>query len=87
MSELVLGVAMSCGMVMFALADFHVSAVSSMYGIMLVSFSVVADSVLPNYQVEVFATGASRAEVTFYANLLSLILMIGSFSVSGDLQV
>lgn len=51
--ELLLGVAMSLGMVMFALADYQVSAVSSVYGIFLVSFSVIADSVLPNYQVEV----------------------------------
>lgn len=51
--ELLLGVAMSFGMVMFALADYQVSAVSSVYGIFLVSFSVIADSVLPNYQVEV----------------------------------
>lgn len=86
LSELMLGVTMSVGMVLFALADFQVSAGSSMYGIMLVSFSVVADSFLPNFQVEVFATGASRAEVTFFTNLLCLILMVGTFSVSGDLQ-
>lgn len=52
-SELVLGATMSLGMVLFAVADFQVSTVSSPYGIFLVSFSVLADSVLPNYQVEV----------------------------------
>ena len=52
-SELMLGVTMSLGMILFAVADFQVSAVSSSYGILLVSFSVLADSILPNYQVEV----------------------------------
>jgi hypothetical protein len=37
--------------------------------------------------IQVFATGASRAEVTFFTNALCLVLMTGSFSVSGDLQV
>jgi hypothetical protein len=37
--------------------------------------------------VQVFATGASRAEVTFFTNLLCLALMLGTFSFSGDLQV
>lgn len=86
MFELLLGVTMSLGMVMFALADYQLSAVSSTYGILLVSFSVVADSFLPNYQVEVFSTGASRAEVTFFTNALCLVLMTCSFSASGDLQ-
>lgn len=52
-SELLLGVAMSLGMVMFAMTDMQVSAASSAYGVFLVSFSVVADSLLPNFQVEV----------------------------------
>lgn len=53
LSELVLGVTMSLGMVLFALADFQVSSGSSSYGLLLVSFSVIADSFLPNFQVEV----------------------------------
>lgn len=52
-SELLLGVVMSLGMMLFALADYQVSSGSSFYGIMLVSFSVLADSFLPNFQVEV----------------------------------
>jgi adenosine 3'-phospho 5'-phosphosulfate transporter B3 len=53
LSELILGIVMSFGMVLFALADYQVSAVSSSYGMLLVGFSVVADSVLPNLQVQV----------------------------------
>ena len=87
LSEMMLGVAMSLGMILFALADLQVSAIFSFYGILLVSFSVVADSFLPNFQVEVFDKGASRAEVTFFTNFLCLILMICTFTISGDLQV
>lgn len=86
LSELILGIAMSMGMAMFAFADFNVSDSTSPYGLFLVTVSVFADSMLPNLQVQVLATGASRAEVTFFTNCLCFIMMTGSFSLSGDLQ-
>ena len=52
-SELMFGITMSLGMVLFAQADYQISSGISSYGILLVSFSVIADSFLPNFQVEV----------------------------------
>ena len=44
-------------------------------GLILVSGSVVADSILPNAQEHLFKEGSSRLEVTVYSNLYSLIGM------------
>jgi hypothetical protein len=52
-----------------------------------VSGSVVADAFLPNFQERVFEYGASRVEVTYFTNLLSLVLMTVSFGASGDIGV
>lgn len=48
--------------------------------------SVVADAFLPNFQERVFDHGSSRIEVTFFTNILCLLAMTGSFSITGDLQ-
>lgn len=56
-------------------------------GIVLVSSSVIADAFLPNFQERVFEFGASRVEVTYFTNWLSLILMTVSFTASGDIWV
>jgi len=55
-------------------------------GIVLVSISVVADAFLPNFQERVFDNGSSRVEVTYFTNLLCLIGMTVTFSLTGDLQ-
>jgi adenosine 3'-phospho 5'-phosphosulfate transporter B3 len=44
-------------------------------GLVLVSGSVVADSILPNAQEHLFKAGSSRLEVTVFSNLFSLIGM------------
>ncbi len=44
-------------------------------GLVLVSGSVVADSILPNAQEQLFKAGSSRLEVTVFSNLFSLIGM------------
>lgn len=52
----------------------------------MVSVSVVADAFLPNFQERVFEHGSSRVEVTYFTNLLCLIGMTVTFTLTGDLQ-
>jgi solute carrier family 35 (adenosine 3'-phospho 5'-phosphosulfate transporter), member B3 len=52
----------------------------------MVSVSVVADAFLPNFQERVFENGSSRIEVTYFTNLLCLIGMTVTFTLTGDLQ-
>ena len=80
------GALISVGMVLFAFADFQVYPNFDFIGIILVSVSVVADAFLPNFQERVFDHGSSRIEVTFFTNILCLIAMTISFTISGDLQ-
>ena len=47
----------------------------SSMGLVLVSGSVIADSILPNAQEHLFKAGSSRLEVTVFSNLFSLIGM------------
>merc|ERR1712087_422358 len=54
-------------------------------GLVLVSLSVVADSILPNAQERLFSLGSSRLEVTFYSNLFTLIAMTVSTISSGTM--
>ena len=56
-------------------------------GILLVTTSVIADAFLPNFQEKVFNIGSSRVEVTYFTNVLSLVLMTVIFTASGDLLV
>jgi adenosine 3'-phospho 5'-phosphosulfate transporter B3 len=44
-------------------------------GIGLALVSVVADAFLPTFQEHVFAHGASRIEVSFYSNIVSLVML------------
>jgi len=83
--ELMFGIFISFGMVLFAAADFQVYPKFDFIGIVLVSVSVVADAFLPNFQERVFDQGSSRIEVTFFTNLLCLAAMTAAFSASGDL--
>lgn len=84
--EFMFGTFISCGMVLFAVADFHVYPNFHWIGIILVSLSVVADAFLPNFQERVFDQGSSRIEVTYFTNILCLIAMSVSFTATGDLQ-
>lgn len=83
--EFMFGFLISLGMVLFALADFHVYPNFNIVGIFLVSISVVADAFLPNFQERVFDHGSSRIEVTYFTNVISLFFMTVVFSLSGDL--
>lgn len=83
--ELMFGVMISGGMVFFAAADFQVYPNFDFVGILLVSLSVVADAFLPNFQEKVFDFGASRVEVTFFTNILCLVVMSVGFTATGDL--
>lgn len=85
--QFVYGGFISLGMVLFAAADFNSYPNFNMYGIGLVSISVVADAFLPNFQEKIFEQGASRAEVTFFTNALTLLFMSISLAYTGDLQV
>lgn len=83
--ELTFGTFISVGMVLFAFADFKVYPNFDFVGILLVCVSVVADAFLPNFQERVFDQGCSRIEVTYFTNLLCLILMTIFFTLTGDL--
>ena len=52
-------------------------------GIGLVCVSVIADAFLPNFQERVFEHGSSRIEVTYFTNILCLLAMTVSFSITG----
>ena len=57
---------------------------NSLKGIGLVCVSVVADAFLPNFQERVFEHGSSRVEVTYFTNILCLMAMSTSFSLTGE---
>mmetsp|Transcript_30205 Transcript_30205/g.34806 ORF Transcript_30205/g.34806 Transcript_30205/m.34806 type:complete len:372 (-) Transcript_30205:116-1231(-) len=73
------------GLVMFAAADWKLAPDFNPIGLILVSLSVCADSVLPNAQERLFKLGSSRLEVTMYTNLFTLIAMTVTTFISGDL--
>ena len=85
--ELMFGVFISAGMVLFALADFAVYPNFDFVGIILVCVSVVADAFLPNFQEKVFDQGSSRIEVTYFTNILCLVFMTIVFTYTGDLPI
>jgi len=64
------------GLVLFSMADYTLDPLQfNSLGLVLVSGSVVADSILPNAQEHLFKAGSSRLEVTVFSNLFSLIGM------------
>ena len=75
----------SLGLIFFAAADWKLTPVFHWFGILLVSLSVVADAILPNYQERLFSLGSSRLEVTFYTNFFVLIVMTMVTGYSGHL--
>ena len=61
---------------MFSMADYALDPLQfNTTGLLLVSGSVVADSILPNAQEHLFKAGSSRLEVTVFSNLFSLVGM------------
>lgn len=83
--EYVCAAAISAGLVMFAAADWKLTPTFNPIGIVLVSLSVVADSVLPNAQEKLFRLGSSRLEVTLYTNFFTLVAMTCITLFTGDL--
>ena len=84
-SEYTCAFAISTGLILFAAADWKLSPSFNSWGIMLVSLSVIADAILPNFQEKLFKLGSSRLEVTFYNNFFTLIAMTITTVMSGDL--
>jgi len=83
--EYVCGFAVCAGLVFFAAADWKLTPTFNPFGLVLVSISVIADSILPNAQEKLFVNGSSRLEVTFYSNFFTLIAMTCTTLMSGDL--
>ena len=83
--EYVLAFAVCLGMILFAAADWQLTPTFHPIGLVLVSLSVVADSILPNAQESLFNCGSTRLEVTLFSNFFTLIAMTLSTLLSGDL--
>lgn len=77
--------AVCLGLVMFATGEWQHSPSFDPTGLLLVSLSVVADSILPNAQERMFKSGSSRLEVTLYTNVFTLIAMTITTLLTGDL--
>lgn len=83
--EYVLAFAVCLGLILFAAAEWKLAPTFHPIGLVLVSLSVVADSILPNAQERLFNLGSSRIEVTFFTNIYTLIAMTFTTIFSGDL--
>lgn len=83
--EYLCGLAVCLGLVFFTAADWQLTPSFNPFGLILVSLSVIADSILPNLQEKLFANGSSRLEVTYFSNLFTLIAMTFTTLMSGDL--
>jgi len=83
--EYVLAFSVCLGLIFFTAADMQLTPTFHPFGLLLVSLSVIADSILPNYQEKLFHFGSSRLEVTLYSNFFTLIAMSFSTLISGDM--
>jgi adenosine 3'-phospho 5'-phosphosulfate transporter B3 len=83
--EYACALAVCCGLVMFAAADWTISPSFNPIGLAMVCMSVVADAVLPNAQERLFKMGSSRLEVTLYTNMFTLLALSVTTLLSGDL--
>ena len=83
--EYVSALAISVGLVIFAAVDWQLTPTFNPIGLVLVSFSVIADAILPNAQERLFGLGSSRLEVTLYTNFFTLVAMTITTLASGDL--
>ena len=64
--------AICAGLVVFAMSDYQLDPLQfDSTGLLLVSGSVVADAILPNFQEHLFKIGSSRLQVTIYSNLFT----------------
>lgn len=77
--------AVCAGLVMFAAAEWTLTPTFNPVGLILVSLSVIADSITPNMQESLFKQGCSRLEVTLYSNFFTLVAMTVTTLLSGDL--
>merc|ERR1712151_5308 len=84
--EYVSAVLVCAGLVLFTSADWRLTPTFNPIGLLFVSLSVVADSILPNLQERLFRHGSSRLEVTVYTNFFTLIAMAWTTFVSGDMK-
>jgi len=84
--EYTCGLAICLGLVFFTAADWKLTPSFNFFGLILVSLSVIADSILPNLQEKLFDSGSSRLEVTFFSNFFTLIAMTVTTIMSGDLM-
>jgi len=84
-SDYTCALSISAGLVLFTLADWTLTPSFNSWGIMLVSLSVIADAILPNFQERLFKSGSSRLEVTIFTNFFTLIVMTITTFLSGDL--
>lgn len=74
------------GLVLVGVADASTTgAMFSLWGIGLVSLSVVADAITPNFQQRLFDAGESRGDVIFFTNVAVSVVMLFSLALSGDL--
>lgn len=73
------------GLILFGMADFHISEDSKPIGFILVSLSVFAEAMLPNMQEKVFKCGATRLELTFWSNIFTTVAYFSSSLATGDL--
>jgi adenosine 3'-phospho 5'-phosphosulfate transporter B3 len=83
--EYISALAISVGLIIFAAVDWKLTPSFNPIGLVLVSFSVIADATLPNAQERLFRLGSSRLEVTLYTNFFTLIAMTVTTVASGDL--
>ncbi|CAN0140446.1 unnamed protein product [Ectocarpus sp. 12 AP-2014] len=73
------------GLVIFGKADAKLEPDFDPRGIAMVMLSVCADAFLPNMQEHVLSMGASRVEVTFFTNSLTVLGMLLSTAANGHL--
>lgn len=84
-TEYTCAIAVCAGLVLFAAADWRLTPSFSPTGLILVFLSVIADSITPNLQENLFKQGCSRLEVTLYSNFFTLVAMTFTTLMSGDL--
>jgi len=83
--EYICAICICSGLVIFAAADWNLTPSFNPIGLVLVSLSVGADSILPNLQENLFSKGSSRLEVILFTNVFTLIVMTFTTFLSGDL--
>mmetsp|Transcript_437 Transcript_437/g.862 ORF Transcript_437/g.862 Transcript_437/m.862 type:complete len:449 (-) Transcript_437:24-1370(-) len=73
------------GLILFSVADWTLAPTFNPIGLVMVFLSVCADAILPNAQERLFGMGASRLEVTYFTNVITLACMTVMTLASGDL--